>query len=150
MLSAKSYEAEAETQNSSNIAINIIQQNQESLNGKLIDVDDTFYVFENSAEESVQVIPRHDVKVLETNLGINLFKLVKDQNPDSLTDVIEMNDGTRIASIILDISDDEVQYSNGKDLRRYHLSTEDIYMVHLNNNSISVPYPAQTVSTASL
>ncbi len=141
-LSAKSLTTAApEPQLSKELAINIVQEDQGVISGRLINADETYFVFENTYDASIQVIPREEVDVLETNLNINLMNVLKSHNPESLTDVIELNDGTKIASIILDITPEGIQYFTGMSLRRQQISAEDLYAVHLNSRAVEIPFP---------
>ncbi len=123
------------------LAINIIQQDREQVSGYLIDADRSFLVFENDIDTTIQIISRTDIKILETNMDINLLAMLKDHKPEALTDIIEMNDGTRIVCIILDVSAARVQYFTGNSLRRQLMATESISVLHLNKGSIDIPFP---------
>ena len=136
--------------NPNGLAINIIQQDQEQIKGQLIHADAAYLVFENPIDEAVQLIPRTEVQILETNLEINLFTLLKNHDPEELTDTIELNDGTRIACIILDISSESVQYFTGKSLKRSLVSTHNIYMLYLSQNSINIPFPVIAANAPAL
>ena len=74
-------------------------------------------------------------------MDINLYSLLKGKDPESLTDIIELNDGTRIPSIILDIGGKEVQYFTGKTLRRETIPASSIYMLYIDDGTISIPFP---------
>ncbi len=138
------YDFEAEA--SHTIAINIIQQNQDQVRGRLLNADEAYYVFENEADSSVQLISRENVQYLETNMDINLYSLLKGKDPSSLTDIIELNDGTRIPSIVLDVGAENIQYFTGKTMRRESISAESIYMVYIDNATISIPFPMVAAS----
>ena len=141
-LSANSLSTEpVENDQTEPLDINIIQQNQEEVRGHLINADESYFVFENVADASVQLIPRTNVQLLETNMDVNLFSLLKGKDPKSLTDIIELNDGTRIPSIILDVSSDHIQYFTGKSLKREVVSADNIYMLYMDNATISIPFP---------
>ncbi|NQV29655.1 MAG: hypothetical protein HQ508_02090 [Candidatus Marinimicrobia bacterium] len=132
-----SFDAEA----SSTVSINIIQQNQDEVRGRLLNADETYYVFENEADSSVQLISRTDVQFLETNMDINLYSLLKGKDPTSMNDIIELNDGTRIPSIVLDVGAKNIQYFTGKTMKRESIPAESIYMVYIDNATISIPFP---------
>lgn len=141
-VSAKSLTSSThETNSTEGLSINIIQQNQETISGRLINADETYLVFENTYDASIQVIPREDVKVLETNLNVNLINILKSHSPESLTDVIELNDGTKIPSIVLDITPEGIQYFTGKSLRRQLVSSSSVYALHLDSDSVEIPFP---------
>ena len=143
MLSAKSFsDLKPAAAVKDGLAINIIQQNQEQVSGNLINADASYFVFENPADESVQVIPRAEVQVLETNKNVNLFEIFKSKHSDSLSDQIELNDGTHIACIILDIGSERVQYFTGQSLKRQVVSVDNIYNVQLDHAAVAIPFPA--------
>ncbi|MEA3286445.1 MAG: hypothetical protein U9Q77_03590 [Candidatus Marinimicrobia bacterium] len=144
---AKTYGVKAELgTTSTGLEINIIQHDQEEINGRLINADGAYLVFENPLDESVQVIPRTEIQILETNLNVNLFALLKGKNNEKLIDAIELNDGTRIACIILDVGTENVQYFTGQSLKRQLVNTHDIYMLHLDQDSVTIPFPVLTVN----
>ncbi len=150
-ISAKSYHVEtAKTSPSKNMAINIITHEQESINGNLIDADDAYFVFENKFDASVQIISRANVQLLETNMDVNLYSMLKGKDPTSLTDVIELNDGTRIPSIILDVSPDNIQYFTGKSMKREMVPANSIYMLYIDDATISIPFPMVTPDSPAL
>jgi|FLOH01.1.fsa_nt_gi hypothetical protein len=139
---ANSYDvASYEAEGSSNVSINIIQQNQDEVRGRLINADEVYYVFENEADSSVQLISRESVQFLETNMDVNLYSLLKGKDPSSLNDIIELNDGTRIPSIVLDVGAKNIQYFTGKSMKRESIAAESIYMVYIDNATISIPFP---------
>ncbi|NQV13999.1 hypothetical protein HQ531_00970 [bacterium] len=151
ILSAKPYNvAKAATIPSKGMAINIIQHNQEHLSGQLIDADDAYFVFENDADASIQIIPRGNVQLLETNMDINIFSILKSKDPNSLTDMIELNDGTKIPSIILDVGAENIQYFSGKSMKRESVTANSIYMLYVDNASISIPFPISSMDTPAL
>ncbi len=141
-LLAKSHETiESETSQSNGLPINIIQLNQEEINGRLIKADGAYLVFENILEEAVQLIPRSEVQILETNLNRDIFAMLNSHDPAKLIDTIELNDGSKIACIILDIGSENVQYFTGNSLKRHQLKTSNIYSLHLDQNSVEIPFP---------
>ncbi len=123
------------------VSINIILSNQETTTGGLVDADASYFYFLNDSDGTSQLIQRNQVQIMETNMDVNLLSLLKGRDPNALTDIIELNDGTRIKSIILDIGTDEIQYFTGKALRRESISTLSIYALHIDNGTISIPFP---------
>ncbi len=151
LLSAKSTDPNTrEIINPNVLTINIIQQNQEQISGRLINADAAYLVFENLTDEAVQLIPRSEVQLVETNLNIDLFEILNSQDPEQLTDIIELNDGTKISAIILDIGLDNVQYFTGTSLKRHVVSTSDIYALRLDQNSVEIPFPVFAANEATL
>ena len=123
------------------MSIQFVDSNYDVINGRLIHSDDTYFFFHNHGEASYQVIPRSDVQYLETNLDINLQALLAEKDSDALGDVIEMNDGTRIACIILDVGIDNIQYFIGNSLKRQMIAANSIYMVYIDDANVSIPFP---------
>jgi len=123
------------------ISINIIDPDQKSRSGELIEADESYFYIQDAAANTTQLIQRSQVQILETNMDINLYSLLKGKDPESLTDIIELNDGTRIPSIILDIGGKEVQYFTGKTLRRETIPASSIYMLYIDDGTISIPFP---------
>jgi len=74
-------------------------------------------------------------------MNLVLHALLKGKDPQQLNDVIELNDGTRIPSIILNIDGRGVQYFTGKSLMREAMPSNSIHMLHLDNGTISIPFP---------
>ncbi len=147
-VSAKPYDVQtSQSMDKSSPAINIVQRNQEQISGTMISADESYYVFQNIADEAVQIIPRADVQLLETNMDVNLFSLLKGKDPKSLTDVIELNDGTRIPSIILDVGTNSIQYFTGKKMKREILPANSIYMLYIDDATISIPFPMVSPDT---
>jgi len=146
-LSAKSYVAARPDQDAvGKQNITIIQYGQDQITGNLIDADASYYVFENTADEAVQVIARSAVDLLETNLGVNLLDVLKHHDPAELSDRIELNDGTQISCIILDMSNDQVQYFTGQSLKRQVVSADRIYNLYLGQAAVDVPFPVLQTS----
>ncbi|NQV40767.1 MAG: hypothetical protein HQ506_00295 [Candidatus Marinimicrobia bacterium] len=123
------------------IQINIVDPDQESRTGGLVQADESYFYFLDTAENTTELVLRSQVQLVETNMDVNLLSLLKGKNPELLTDIIELNDGTRIPSIILDISGKEVQYFTGKTLKRESISANSIYMVYIDNGTIGIPFP---------
>ena len=132
------------------LPINIIQVDNEQAQGQLIAADASFFVFSNSYDESVQVIPRSEVDMLETNIGVNLFQLLKAADPGALTDRIELEDGSVIPCIILDVTPTSIQYFTGDSLKRHMLSTDAIYMLHMDSDSVQIPFPMLASASPSI
>ena len=124
------------------MSIQFVDSNQDDINGRLIRSDDTYFFFHNQADASYQIIPRSDVQYLETNLDVNLQALLVEKDPEALGDVIEMNDGTRISCIILDVGADIIQYFIGKSMKRQMIAASSIYMVYIDDANVSIPFPA--------
>jgi len=140
--SAGSHDLESTDANhAENMSIEFAQANHAPINGTLIQADDTYYFFHNHEDASIQIVNRNEVQYLETNMDVNLMSLLKGKDPKSLTDVIELNDGTRIHSIILDIGSDRIQYFTGKSMKRETLPASDIYMLYIDEGTISIPFP---------
>ena len=74
-------------------------------------------------------------------MNLVLKTILKGKNPEALSDVIELNNGTRIPSIILNIDGKEVQYFTGKSSNLEMMSENSIHMLHLDNGTISIPFP---------
>lgn len=123
------------------MALVLKQGSSEPLRGTLVHADQTNFLFHNNEEVSYKVIPRTRVKYLETNLGVNLLSIFKEKSAESLVDVIELNDGTMIDCIILDLGADEIQYFSGDSLSREIMHSSSVYMVHMDGNSVQIPYP---------
>ena len=123
------------------MSIQFVDSNQDDINGRLIRSDDTYFFFHNQADASYQIIPRSDVQYLETNLDVNLQALLVEKDPEALGDVIEMNDGTRIPCIILDVGADIIQYFIGKSMKRQMIAASSIYMVYIDDANVSIPFP---------
>lgn len=123
------------------IPINIIDPDQESRSVELVQADESYFYIQDATSNATQLIQRSQVQIMETNMDVNLLSLLKGKDPESLTDIIELNDGTRIPSIILDIGGKEVQYFTGKALRRETISANSIYMLYIDNGTISIPFP---------
>ena len=123
------------------MAATFADPNMEAVQGKLINADEVFFILENGPDENVQVVPRDQVALLEMNLDINLFQVMKDKSADRLTDRIELEDGTQIPCIILDITSSSIQYFTAESLKRSQISTDQIYQLHLSNDTIHIPYP---------
>ena len=123
------------------IPINIIDPDQESRSGELVQADESYFYFMDATSNTTQLVQRSQVQLLETNMDVNLLSLLKGKDPESLTDIIELNDGTRIPSIILDISGKEVQYFTGKTLKREAIPANAIYMLYIDNGTIGIPFP---------
>jgi len=135
---------------SDDMSIQFVDSNQEVINGRLIHSDESYFFFHNQGEESYQIIPRSDVQYLEAHTDVDLHALMVEKDPDALGDVIEMNDGTRIACIILDVGVDRIQYFVGKSMKREVLAASSIYMVYIDDASISIPFPASQTYAAVL
>ncbi|MBT3228221.1 MAG: hypothetical protein HOD43_13830 [Candidatus Marinimicrobia bacterium] len=127
--------------NTEDMSINFVEFNQESIEGRLIFSDEAYYYFQSNGDASMQLILRSNVQYLETNMDINLHSILKGRDPNDLVDVIELNDGTRIPSIILDVGADSIQYFTGKTLKRETISASSIYMLYLDDATISIPFP---------
>ena len=123
------------------ISIRIIDQDQLVTDGKLIEVDDSYFYFVNDADNTSHLINRNQIQLMETNMDVNLFSLLKGKDPNALTDIIELNDGTRIPSLILDVGADKIQYFTGKSMKRESMPASSIYMLYLDNGTISIPFP---------
>ena len=74
-------------------------------------------------------------------MNLALHALLRWNDPESLDDIIELNDGTRIPSIVLNIDGEEVQYFTGKSMNREKLPASSIHILHLDNGTISIPFP---------
>jgi len=123
------------------MSIQFVDSNHEVINGRLIHSDESYFFFHNQREESYQIIPRSDVQYLETHTDVDLHALMVEKDTDALSDVIEMNDGTRIACMILDVGVDKIQYFIGESMKREVLAASSIYMVYIDDASISIPFP---------
>ncbi|MBC8194011.1 MAG: hypothetical protein H8E18_16610 [FCB group bacterium] len=123
------------------MSIDFIEYHQESIQGRLIYADATYYYFHNHGDAAMQIVSRNNVQYLETNMNLDLHSLLKGKDPDALGDVIELNDGTRIPSIILDVGVDKIQYFTGKSMKRETMPASSIYMLYLDDATISIPFP---------
>ncbi|MBT3254219.1 MAG: hypothetical protein HN995_09280 [Candidatus Marinimicrobia bacterium] len=123
------------------MSIEFVDLDEEPIQGRLISSDDTYYYFHNHGDASMQIVSRSNVQYLETNMNLDLHSLLKGKDPDALGDVIELNDGTRIPSIILDVSADQIQYFTGISMKRETLPASSIYMLYLDDATISIPFP---------
>ena len=123
------------------IQINIIDPDQETRSGELVQADESYFYFLDAESNTTQLVQRSQVQLLETNVDVNLMSMLKGKDPESLTDIIELNDGTRIPGIILDISGKEVQYFTGKTMRRETMPANSIYMLYIDNGTIGIPFP---------
>jgi len=74
-------------------------------------------------------------------MNASLFSLLKGKDPDRLTDVIELNDGRRIESIILSFDPDNIQFFTGRTSKPESLPASSIYMLYLDDATISIPFP---------
>lgn len=127
--------------NTEDMSINFVEFNHESIEGRLIFSDEAYYYFQSNGDASMQLILRSNVQYLETNMDINLHSLLNGRDPNALVDVIELNDGTRIPSIILDVGADSIQYFTGKSMKRESIPASSIYMLYLDDATISIPFP---------
>ncbi len=132
------------------ISINIIDFDQESRSVELLYADESYFYWVDSTENIAELVPRNQVQIVETNMNVNLFSLLKRKDPNTLTDIIELNDGTRIRSIILDIDEDGIQYFTGKSLKRELMPASSIYMLHIDNGTVSIPFPVIAPDYAAL
>gem|GEM_PF-4961929 len=66
-----------------------------------------------------------------------------------LHDIIELKDGTRIESMILEVDHDEIQYVNARNERRESISSEAIKMLHIENAGLSIPFPLSVPASMS-
>ncbi len=123
------------------MSIEFIDLDKEAIEGRLIYSDETYYYFHNHGDASMQIVSRINVQYLETNMNLDLHSLLKGKDPNALGDVIELNDGTRIPSIILDVSADQIQYFTGVSMKRETLPASSIYMLYLDDATISIPFP---------
>ena len=114
---------------------------RDAVQGQLIQANESFYVFEDLQDEIVQVVARQDVQLMETNMGVDLFQVVRSGDAKQLTDRIELENGTDIPCIILDVSNEEVQYFTGNGMKRERLNADEIYMLHMQSGQVSVPFP---------
>jgi hypothetical protein len=64
-----------------------------------------------------------------------------------LNDIIELNDGTRIESVILEVDNDGIEYLNARTECKERIHSNAIKMVHIENAGLSIPFPL-TVPTA--
>lgn len=71
----------------------------------------------------------------------NTYSMLNGKDPKALNDIIELNDGTRIKSIILNVSNDEVKYFNTRNETREKVPAEAINMLYLDDATISIPFP---------
>lgn len=141
---------EKELTQANGLAINLVQANNETLSGRLIDADEAYFVFANSTDESVQVVPRHEVNMLEANIGVNLYQVMKAQDKTALSDQIELEDGTFISCIILDISQTSIQYFAGESLKRHVVAADDVYMLHISSDAVQIPFPMLSAAIPSI
>lgn len=122
-------------------ATRLISHDLGSIQGKLVSADASYFVIENEREQNIELIPREQVELLETNLHVNLFQLMREGAKNKLTDRIELNDGTVIPCIVLDMSNERIQYSEGTSLKRHVLDADLIYNVKLGQSNVDVSYP---------
>ncbi len=141
-ISAKSANLDSiEAGQAEDMSIEFIQDHQDVLNGTLVQADDTYYFFQNNNDESLEIVPRSHVQYLETNMNVNLQSVFAGKDAVALRDVIELNDGTKIPSVILDIGPQNIQYFSGKSMKRESIPTSSIYMVYIDNAAINIPFP---------
>lgn len=74
-------------------------------------------------------------------MDTNLYSLLQGKDPKALNDIIELNDGTRIPSIVLQVNDDKIQYFSGSSESREMVPAESISIVYIDNATISIPFP---------
>jgi len=70
-----------------------------------------------------------------------LYSQLNGKDPKALKDIIELNDGTRIPSIILKVSNDEIQYFNGRNSLKERVPAQAIHMLYIDDATISIPFP---------
>jgi len=101
------------------------------MKGRLISSNSVYYYFHCHGDQDhcMCLVARNEVEYLEINMDINLHALFRGQDANTLVDVIELNDGTRIPSIILDVGTDQIQYFTGNSMKREIISTSSIYML---------------------
>lgn len=124
-----------------NMSIQFWDASKSDMQGTLIQSDDTYFFFQNYGSESYELIPRDEVRYLETHIDVDLREIVATDNVQALDDVIEMNDGTKISCIILDIGKDIIQYFVGTSMKREVLSASSIYMVYMDDERVRIPFP---------
>lgn len=109
--------------------------------GSLVRSDASYFLIHNHSDNSYEVIPRIDIDYVEANLNVDLRDVQATANPGMFKDVIELNDGSKISCIILDIGSDFVQCFIGNSMKRQLVSANSIYMVYMNNADTSIPFP---------
>lgn len=132
------------------MSLEFVDQFQEAMTGSLISSDFLYFYFYSPLDEANHLVPRAEVKYLETNTDIDLRTVLSSEDPSSLMDVIELNDGSKIPSIILDVGAEYVQYFAGKKMKRELISTKDIYMLYIDNAKITIPFPVDQLANLTL
>ena len=83
-------------------------------------------------------------------MDTNMYSLLNGKDPKCLNDIIELVDGTRIPGIILKVSNDAIQYFSGQTETRERVPAENIWMVYIDNATISIPFPLGSPKQQSL
>ncbi len=141
-----------EVSDSKDMSIEFSAKYQEPINGRLIHSDENFYFFQvfGDKDAPLHVVSRLDVQYLNTNMDIDLQLVLESNDPQDMIDVIEMNDGTKILCIILDVGLNSIQYFTGKSMKREIVSTNSVYMVYMDDASTSIPFPVPPANLAVL
>jgi len=114
---------------------------REEVTGSLVRSDASYFLFHDHSDNSYQVIARADIDYVEANLDVDLQQVRVSNDPGKIKDVIELNDGTKISCIILDMGSEIIQCFIGNSMKRQLVSASSIYMVYMNNADTSIPFP---------
>jgi len=71
----------------------------------------------------------------------NLHAIMTGKDPEEFTDVIELKNGTRIPSMVLDVSSEQIRYYHATSARQKSLPASSIATLYLDNATITIPFP---------
>ena len=74
-------------------------------------------------------------------MNTTLHTVLNGKDPKALNDIIELNDGTRIPGIILNVGNDQIRYFSGRTEEQEVVPAESISHLYLDNNTIDIPFP---------
>lgn len=70
-----------------------------------------------------------------------LHAIVNGKDPEELADVIELKNGTRIPSMVLDVSSEQIRYYGAASIQQESLPASSIAMLYLDHATITIPFP---------
>ncbi len=77
-------------------------------------------------------------------MNAHLNSILNGKDPKALNDIIELNDGTRIKGIILNVGNEQIKYFSGRSEMQEVMPAESISNLYLDDATISIPFPILT------
>lgn len=108
--------------------------------GFLTSSDDTYLLVEDCIDSTLHLFDRSDLVLVRVNTDVNLGSVFKHGAKQMLRDQIVLQSGDKIDCLVLDIAENTIQYFTGAGLKREVLPANSISMIHLKDDSLTIPF----------